>query len=80
VAAADIAAAELPDPFELFALGKMEMRVHLSALPRSTLLAIIDAFGLNPPGKSLTWLTQYQLVIFIITAVEVQSMRRRRTP
>jgi hypothetical protein len=80
VAAADIPTAELPDPFELFALGKTEMRLRLRTLPRSTLLAMIAAFGLNPPGTSLSWLTQQQLVVFIVTAVEVQSARGRRTP
>jgi hypothetical protein len=73
------AATELPDPFELFALGKAEMRLRLLTLPRPTLLAIISAFNLNPAGKSLSWLTQSQLVIFIVTAVEVQSAKGRRT-
>jgi hypothetical protein len=56
------------------------MRVRLNALPRTTLLEIIDTFGLNPAGKSLSWLSRNQLVTFIVTAVEVQTTMSRRTP
>ena len=70
----------LEDPFELYTLvGITEMRAHLLAQPRSTLLAIIDAFGLNPAGKRLTWLTQPQLVTFIVTATEVQLASGKRS-
>jgi hypothetical protein len=78
--AVDLPTIDLPDPFELFALGRAEMQARLLALPRSTLLAIIATFGLNSPGRSLSWLTNYQLVIFIITAAEVQSARGRPSP
>ena len=64
---------ELPDPFELYASGVTTMRIRLATLPRSMLLDTIEAFGLNPAGKSLTWLSDAQLVTFIVTAVDVQS-------
>ena len=63
---------ELPDPFELYASGRPAMRARLSVLSRAALLEIITTFGLNPAGKSLAWLSQLQLVTFIVTAVEVQ--------
>lgn len=64
---------ELPDPFDLYASGVTTMRIRLATLPRSMLLDTIDTFGLNPAGKSLAWLSDAQLVTFIVTAVEVQS-------
>ena len=73
-------AAELPDPFDLYASGVTSMRVRLATLPRSMLLDTIDAFGLNPAGKSLAWLSDGQLVTFIVTAVEVQSRSGQRSP
>jgi hypothetical protein len=63
---------ELPDPFQLFATGAATMRARLSTLPRSALLDVVAEFGLNPAGKSLSWLTDHQLVTFIVTAVEAQ--------
>ena len=69
---------DVPDPFELYAAGRPAMRVRLAALPRATLLEIIATFGLNPAGKSLAWLSQLQLVTFIMTAVEVQISSGRR--
>ena len=78
--AVDLAAVEepLPDPFDLYAGGVPTMRARLIALPRPLLLDIIETFGLNPPGRSLTWLSNAQLVTFIVTAVEVQSASDRR--
>ena len=63
---------ELPDPFALYAHGVTTMRAGLAVLPRRTLLDIIATFNLNPARKSLAWLTQAQLITFIVTAVEVQ--------
>jgi len=65
-----------PDPFQLFDIGRVAMRARLSALTRPHLLALIASYGLNPPGKSLAWLTDRQLVTFIVTAVEAQSRLR----
>jgi hypothetical protein len=69
---------DLPDPFDLYAGGVTTMRARLAALPRSMLLDIIAAFGLNPAGRSLAWLSDRQLVTFIVTAVEVQSTSGKR--
>jgi hypothetical protein len=71
------ATVELPDPFQLFELGSERMRARLSALPRSILLEIVTAFELNPAGKSLAWLSDRQLVTFIVTATEVQLRQGR---
>jgi len=76
-AAVTRATVELPDPFQLFELGSERMRARLSALPRSILLAIISAFELNPAGNSLAWLSDRQLVTFIVTATEVQIRQGR---
>jgi hypothetical protein len=76
-AAADVAA-DAFDPFELYEQGTIEMRRRLAPLTRSELLAIIDAFGLNPAQKSLAWLSQSQLVTFIVTATDVQVKARVR--
>jgi hypothetical protein len=69
---------DLPDPFVLYESGSAAMRARLGALPRSTLLAIIAEFRLNPAGKSLSWLTDRQLVTFIVTAVDAQIRSGRR--
>ena len=71
--------AELPDPFDLYTSGVMNMRARLAGLPRSMLLEMIETFGLNPAGKSLAWLSNAQLVTFIVTAVEVQSASGTRS-
>lgn len=80
VAAVESATTDLPDPFELIQLGTDRMRARLYALPRVTLLSIIAASGLNPAGTSLTWLSDRQLVTFIVTATEVQTRQARRSP
>jgi hypothetical protein len=68
----EIVRADLVDPFELFDEGTIHMRAVLRSLSRATLLGVIDAYGLNPAKKSLAWLSQPQLVTFILTAVDVQ--------
>jgi hypothetical protein len=80
VAAAVRATVDLPDPFDLYSLGQERMRARLSALPRVTLLEIVTAFELNPAGKSLAWLSDSQLVTFIVTATEVQIRQGRMRP
>jgi hypothetical protein len=71
--------ADVPDPFALFASGPLHLRAALQPLSRSTLLATIDAHGLNPVKRSLAWLSQPQLVTFIVTAVEVQVRIGKRS-
>jgi len=71
-AAAVAASVDLPDPFQLITEGREAMRARLNAWPRTILLNIIAASNLNPAGKSLAWLSDRQLVTFILTAVEAQ--------
>src|SRR5688572_27640870 len=78
-AAAVAASADLPDPFQLFTQARETMRARLSAWPRAILLNIIAASNLNPAGKSLAWLSDRQLVTFIVTAVEAQLSAGRRS-
>jgi hypothetical protein len=66
------------DPFEVFQLGKPELRASLHPLTRPELLAMIQKYDLNPAGKSLTRLSDSQLVTFIATAVEVQTLQNHR--
>ena len=58
------------DPFDLLSAGKGTLRAALQPLTRAELMAIIDAYNLNPPRHSLARLTDRQLVTFIITDVE----------
>jgi len=66
------------DPFEVLTLGKHELRARLGALGRGELLTTIEQYGLNPAGKSVARLTNSQLITFIVTAVEVQSLQHHR--
>jgi len=63
---------DLPDPFQLFESGREAMRTRLHALSRLLLQKIIETYGLNPAAKDLSWLSDRQLVTFIVTAVEAQ--------
>lgn len=78
-AAVVAATVDLPDPFRLFDEGRETMRSRLNAWPRATLLNIIAASNLNPAGLSLAWLSDRQLVTFIVTAVEAQLAAGRRS-
>jgi hypothetical protein len=78
-AAVAAATTDVPDPFRLFREGRDAMRSRLDAWPRVTLLNIIAASNLNPAGKSLAWLSDRQLVTFILTAVEAQLLAGRRS-
>ena len=67
------------NPFELLPLlGKAALRARLRVLSRPELLAMIRKYNLNPAGKSLTRLSDSQLVTFIVTAVEVQTLQGRQ--
>jgi len=60
------------DPFDIGSRSLDILRQQLGALNRPRLQNIIAAFGLNPAGESLDWMTDAQLVTFIVTATEVQ--------
>jgi hypothetical protein len=79
-AAIEAVRGDVPDPFAMYERGRPAMTARLGTLPSAVLRQIISEFGLNPAGKSLSWLNRNQLVTFIITAVEVQTAMARRDP
>jgi hypothetical protein len=66
------------DPFEIGGRSLDVLRQELTALNRPRLLNIIAAFDLNPGGEDVSWMTDAQLMTFIVTAVEAQLMQRSR--
>ena len=66
------------DPFEVLPLGTAALRARLRVLTRPELVMMIQKYDLHPAGKSLTRLSDAQLVTFIVTAVEVQALQGRR--
>lgn len=64
------------DPFEIGGRNIDQLRQELHALNRPRLLNIISAFELNPGREDLSWMTDHQLVHFIVVAVETQLTRR----
>jgi hypothetical protein len=63
------------DPFEIGSRSLDVLRQELGALNRPRLLNIIAAYDLNPKGDDITWMTDAQLVTFIVTATEVQLVK-----
>lgn len=66
------------DPFEIGGRSLDVLRQELGALNRPRLLNIIAAYELNPAGEDLTWMSDRQLVQFIVTAVDAQLALRAR--
>jgi hypothetical protein len=66
------------NPFEIGARNLDVLRQELTALNRARLTNIIAAFGLNPGGEEVSWMTDAQLVTFIVTAVDAQLTQRAR--
>jgi hypothetical protein len=66
------------DPFEIGGRSLDVLRQELGALNRPRLLNIIAAYDLNPRGEDVSWMTDAQLVTFIVTATEVQLSRAAR--
>jgi hypothetical protein len=67
------------DPFEVGGKNLDILRQELGALNRPRLLNIIAAYELNPAGEDLSWMSDRQLIQFIVTAVEAQLVLRSRT-
>lgn len=65
------------DPFTLFALGEHVLQRELQLFTRAALRALITDHALNPARLDLSKFTKTQLVIFIVTAIEVQHSRPR---
>ena len=66
------------DPFDIGRRSLDVLRQELTALNRPRLLNIIAAYDLNPAAKQIGWMTDQQLVTFIVTAVEAQLLQRLR--
>lgn len=66
------------DPFDIGRRSLDVLRQELSALDRARLTNIIAAFDLNPAGAGIDWMTDAQLVTFIVTAVDAQLLQRQR--
>jgi hypothetical protein len=66
------------DPFEIGGRNLDILNQELRALDRPRLVNIIAAYQLNPGGEDLAWMSDAQLVRFIVVAVETQMMQRAR--
>lgn len=66
------------DPFEIGGKNLDILRQELGALNRPRLLNIIAAYNLNPGGEGLAWMSDRQLIQFIVTAVDAQLALRNR--
>lgn len=66
------------DPFEIGGRSLDVLRQELGALNRPRLVNIIAAFDLNPGGEDVSWMSDRQLIQFIVTAVEAQMIQRSR--
>ena len=66
------------DPFEIGGRSLDVLKQELGALNRPRLVNIIAAYELNPAGTDVSWMTDHQLVQFIVTAVEAQLALRGR--
>ena len=66
------------DPFEIGGRNLDLLRQQLGALNRPRLVNIIAAYDLNPAGDDVSWMTDAQLVTFIVTATEVQLLKGAR--
>ena len=65
------------DPFEIGERSLDILRQELTALNRPRLLNIVAAHSLNPGGEDLSWMSDAQLVTFVVTATEAQLLRAR---
>jgi hypothetical protein len=66
------------DPFEIGGRNLDVLRQELGALNRPRLLNIIAAYDLNPRGEDISWMSDLQLIHFIVVAVEAQLTHRVR--
>ena len=66
------------NPFEVGARNLDILAQELRALNRPRLLNIIAAYDLNPSRQDIAWMSDAQLVRFIVVAVEAQLVQRAR--
>ena len=64
------------DPFEIGGRSLDILRQELGALDRPRLLNIITAYALNPGKEGIHWMSDAQLIRFIVVAVEAQRLQR----
>jgi hypothetical protein len=72
------APATVLDPFDVGSKNLDILDRELRALNRPRLLNIIEAYDLNPGGEDVAWMSDAQLVRFIVVAVETQLLQRVR--
>jgi hypothetical protein len=63
-----------------FAVGSRSLEVlaqELGALGRARMLNIIAGYDLNPTQEDLSWMSDAQIIRFIVTSVEAQLAHRR---
>ena len=78
VAAAASTPEAVLDPFDVGAKNLDILRQELTALNRARLLNIVRAYDLNPLQEDISWMTDSQLVHFIVVAVDMQLPQRIR--
>jgi hypothetical protein len=66
------------DPFDVGSRNLDILAQELRALNRPRLMNIIAAYDLNPSNQDIAWMTDAQLVRFIVVAVEAQLVQRAR--
>ena len=66
------------DPFDVGERSLDILRQELTALNRPRLLNIIAAFDLESAAEDISWMTDAQLVHFIVVAVEMRLPHRTR--
>jgi hypothetical protein len=66
------------DPFEIGSRNLDILRQELHALNRPRLLNIITAYDLNPRGEDISWMSDLQLIHFIVVAVDAQLTQGAR--
>jgi len=66
------------DPFDVGGRNLDQLRQELGALNRPRLLNIIAAYDLNPARADIDWMSDAQLVHFIVVAVDAQLTQRAR--
>ena len=66
------------DPFEIGGRSLDVLAQELRALNRPRLVNVIQAYTLNPGGEDIGWMSDEQLVRFIVVAVETQMAQRAR--
>lgn len=67
------------DPFEVARQSGLEvLEQELHAFNRTRLLDIITEYELNPRREAIDWMTEAQLVRFVVVAIETQLLNRMR--